>query len=636
MRSFHSFLFATAALLSGALVSNTHAGEIVVHLPEDAPAGQTIGDLRELLQLAPTEHVRLDEGSHKAFRIDSRERLVVAPRARLDHESQPEHRLRVVIVDDPDGRTNTDPLQSRFSELLTDLEDAEQPSDGDGTVAVRTATIRVLIDDAPEPPLLLGSSFRFPSGTTPQAGQRIGRAIVIDLDRQEQHHFELLDGGAYLRIDPRTGELFLRDDVNPLSVAMLRAVVRVTDRTGLSAQASYPVWLSENPPAPPLPVLLVETEDRASAEDATRVESAATATSPSTTSPEPEAPGGGTETASSAVAATLKRSHSGSVPPLPSSRTAPSGGPAGLSWTRGWLSTFGPGEFDEHRAEWLIVASVVMCVVVIVISGVRNAVLAGRETVDSPAKHRSVSTSQQQTTGSRAIERDPHEISEILERLDAVIGRSEHAPAAVETEADTVTSVVSATSDATATGTDAMPPVEAAAPTATVPARDDESAQSFTAFCAADAAEEFATTEAATGTEQSTRTQAPPVTAESALAVATDPEPKRQRTATDEERERIEQFREISRMMNRADIGRHSRERRRDEWMSIGVTSLACVVTGTVCVFTSCFATMSVPIGSVMFSVAAVLLMRPSLYVQFSRHDTAATQSGDGVRHRMR
>src|SRR5690606_3569557 len=105
---------------------------------------------------------------------------------------------------------------------------------------------------------------------------------------------------------------------------------------------------------------------------------------------------------------------------------------------------------------------------------------------------------------------------------------------------------------------------------------------------------------------------------------------------TDEERQRIEQFREISRMINRADIGRRSRERMRDEWLSVGVTSLACVVTGTVCVFTRCFGTMSVPIGTVMFAVSAVLLMRPSLYLQYPHHGAVASQTGTQRGHRAR
>src|SRR5690606_33880685 len=137
-------------------------------------------------------------------------------------------------------------------------------------------------------------------------------------------------------------------------------------------------------------------------------------------------------------------------------------------------------------------------------------------------------------------------------------------------------------------------------------------------------------TQQASATGGLATTEVAAVTAESAVTVYTAPprQPQRNGTLSNEERERIEQFREISRMMNRADIGRHHRERMRDEWLSVAVTSLACVVTGTVCVFTSCFGTMSVPLSSVMFSIATVLLMRPSLYPQFAPYDAATSPSG--------
>ena len=103
MRSLLSPLLSMIALVSATLVSSTAADETVVHLPEDAAAGQSLGDLRELLRLAPTERAWLEEGHEGTFRIDARDRLVVAPRAAIDHESQPQHRLTVRIIDDPDS-----------------------------------------------------------------------------------------------------------------------------------------------------------------------------------------------------------------------------------------------------------------------------------------------------------------------------------------------------------------------------------------------------------------------------------------------------------------------------------------------------------------------------------------------------
>lgn len=337
MRSFLASFWSTAALLSAGLVSAAVADEIAVHLPEDAPAGHAFADLRELLRLAPTEGVQLSETHRDLFRIDSRDRLVVAPRARLDHESRPEHRLTLRIVDDADGSQKTDPLQNRFRGLINE-KDADLPPDDDGAAPGRAVSLRVVVDDVPEEPLLLGSRFRIPHGVTPQAGQRIGRAIVIDLDREEQHQFELLEGGAALRIDSETGELFLREEINPLSIATLRAVVRVTDRAGLSAQSAYAVLLNESPPAPPLPVLLAETA--LPAESASPQDPASATTSAS----QPPAPHDETETMPPTQAATGPRVRTTRTAPLAvqdGRRAAQSDGPTGLSWTRGLLSLFG-------------------------------------------------------------------------------------------------------------------------------------------------------------------------------------------------------------------------------------------------------------------------------------------------------
>src|SRR5690606_15749415 len=124
-------------------------------------------------------------------------------------------------------------------------------------------------------------------------------------------------------------------------------------------------------------------------------------------------------------------------------RAAQSGGPTGLSWTRGLLSLFGGEQFEEHRSEWLIVGAVAMCVVVIILSGLRNVVLAGRQPTEDSSKRRPASAAPPSLTRPAAAERDPQEISEILERLDAVIGRSEHA--AGEVESDDVADPQSAT-----------------------------------------------------------------------------------------------------------------------------------------------------------------------------------------------
>jgi hypothetical protein len=480
------------------------------------------------------------------------------------------------------------------------------------------------IDDAPQPPLLLGSRFRIPSGETPRAGQRIGRAIVIDRNRHDQHHFELLEGGTHLRIDSGTGEVFLRDEIDPLSVATLRAVVRVKDRAGLSTRAVYPVMLNESPPAPPLPVLLAQTSP--TPENAAPTESTSTATTPSQrTAPHQTAEQ--TPSGQAAAGPRVRRPHTAPVAPAVTSGPAQSR-TTGLSWTRGLLSLFGMERYADHSMEWLTVAVVVMCVVVIIISGVRNAVLAGRDPVEASSNPQSTEGVLQQAR--RPVsERDPQEISEILERLDAVIGRSEHAAGTVESDGDPDSISLSqpeipstAGRSAAAAGSDCDAVAIAESDSVDV---DDADAPSEPDIDAAAAVAAISTAKstleepAASPAVASSAVRSAPQEASGAseaggVAVLSAAPSQRGCAMPDDERARIEQFREISRIMNRADIDRRSRQRMRDEWASVGVTSLACVVTGTVCVFTSCFGPMSVPIGSVMFSVATVLLMRPSLY----------------------
>jgi hypothetical protein len=279
------------------------------------------------------------------------------------------------------------------------------------------------------------------------------------------------------------------------------------------------------------------------------------------------------------------------------------------------LSLFGAERYANHRWEWAIVAAVMMCVVIIIFSGVRNALLAGRDPVDGSSKPQPNTAVPQGKSRPAAVERDPREISEILERLDAVIGRSEHAAGTVEGDGDPP----SQPETDSAVGQPAL--AAASEAEGVTGARSDGTTD-------AEAGVAVVTTSTATATKSAFPSPTP--NGSEAPAVFRAAPTQRSSAMTDDERTRIEHFREISRMMNRADIDRRHREQMRDEWMSVGVTALACVVTGTVCVFTSCFASMSVPIGSVMFSVATVLLMRPSLYPQLPPQDAAAIPLADG------
>src|SRR5690606_28201343 len=168
--------------------------------------------------------------------------------------------------------------------------------------------------------------------------------------------------------------------------------------------------------------------------------------SATTSASQPPAPHDETETMPPTQAATGPRVRTTRTAPLAvqdGRRAAQSGGPTGLSWTRGLLSLLGGEQFEEHRSEWLIVGAVAMCVVVIILSGLRNVVLAGRQPTEDSSKRRPASAPRARPA---ATERDPQEISEILERLDAVIGRSEHA--AGEVESDDVADPQSATETA--------------------------------------------------------------------------------------------------------------------------------------------------------------------------------------------
>lgn len=592
MRTFSPFVVALAAATLWAIApgggradDRTPAQPLIFHVAEDSAPGQILGDVRSRLAFTDALSVSLIEPHPPAIELNAAGALVLAADAPLDHEVCPEFELTLEVM----APRETDALRERFVAAARALGVGTDSIDPFENVR-HTVRARVIVEDRPESPHLLATFLHIENTRDIPVGTYVGRVVVIDPDRNETLRFRLQDGNEFFRIDSVTGCLFVREVVRLPRVSRLTLRVDVIDSHGLTESATISIRLNGCPLLirPPTESNIAHDTELAEADAPTRSGNIAehSATPPTQTavtlstlapvdSPRPTEPARISARLGQAVGtgdASKQQRESSTVPRLPSAdlrttATSAASGAAAVPLT-------GP-------RPWTFLLLAVTSL------GGMAAVWIRRKARGGDASDQEVGAGQQlpcpengptESCSTQA----PDAIEAVLARLDAALSRSGKAgflgsPPAAEH----------------------MTPIDdwmslAGDPTDELGERDSQPAR----IGGRRSTDSTAAAHSATGRS------------------ATDTASRRQATdrIAGNERRRLEEFRQISRHHSQAEIDRRDRERRKDQWMSVGATAAACLVTGTVCLFTNCFGNVSVPCGTVLLSVATTLFLRGSLY----------------------